>query len=198
MEGGSFQILETKRKNFVITGCPRISRHQFHIWNFFPSFEMALGLTIFRYQGIFLQPKSTPCGTALKLWIIYIMSKTYHILHFQIFPCHIYLYEAFPCLFKLALVFQSGVGWKHQDWPAYKKGCSSPEIVKIKKLSFFSFWPFCLVKPKLACPQERLFQIQERNCVDFKCIFTSYFCLVKPTLLACMKDFSGKEAVQTF
>ena len=46
-------------KNFVITGCPRISRHQFHIWNFSPSFEMALGLTIFRYQGIFLQPKST-------------------------------------------------------------------------------------------------------------------------------------------
>ena len=145
----------------MITGCPRISRHQFHIWNFFPSYEMALGLTIFRYQGIFLQPKSTPCGTALKLCIIYIMSKTYHIFHFQIFPCHIYLYEAIPCVFKLAFLFQSGVGWKHQNWPACKKGYSSPETVKIKNLFFSLSCLFVLLNQnwpdrKKGCSSTRL------------------------------------------
>ena len=51
IEEGSFQMLKTKCKNFVITGCRRgfhwiLSKHRFRIWNFFHSFKMTLFLII--------------------------------------------------------------------------------------------------------------------------------------------------------
>ena len=51
IEEGSFQMLKTKCKNFVITGCRRgfhwiLSKHRFRIWNFFPSFKMTRFLII--------------------------------------------------------------------------------------------------------------------------------------------------------
>ena len=117
MEGRSFQILETKWKNFVITGCPRISRHQFLFWNFSPSFEMALGLKIFMKQShVFsnwLHSSNLEWDERTKIGLPARKAESGQ--------------KLLSCVCVLL----------NQNWPARKKGCSRPEIVKIKNYPFF-------------------------------------------------------------